>query len=152
MGTTHSQAATVVPIIGWGMLQKKKVTLARFISDDPAPPITLPGFENASCIPDPGCWIISPRLLDNLTTYLEATRQTWRLQPSIWQMARREGSGMFVVSYSLFHWYLKSSKTQSPQRGYGFVAIIKQTNNEAGIWVRGTVFFEPSIDSSKLQK
>lgn len=61
MGTAHSQAATVVPIIDCRHVAKeKKVSLARFINDDPAPPITLPGSENTSCIPDPDCWIILP--------------------------------------------------------------------------------------------
>lgn len=128
MGTTHSQAATVVPIIGWGMLQKKKkVTLARFISDDPAPPITLPGFENASCIPDPGCWIISPRLLDNLTTYLGSNSTDMKGSSLPHMTNGKEGRFWYVCCQLFFiHWYLKSSKTQSP-RGYGCLSN-NQTN------------------------
>ena len=54
-------------------------------------------------------------------------------------MARREASGMCVVSYSLF---TGTSGLPKP-RVLGVkaaLAINKQTNNEAGIWVRGTVF------------
>ena len=87
-----------------------------------------------------------PRLLDNLTLagfrplILEAARQTRNAQAfHVRQIARREGSGMFVVSYSL----LTGTSSLPKPRVLGVMAALainKQTNDEAGFWVRGTVF------------
>lgn len=139
MGTTHSQAATVVPIIGCRHVAKEKGRSCQVYKWWPSSPHHLAWVWEHKL----HAW---PRPLGNLTLagfrplLLEAARQTRKAQAfHVRQMARREGSGMFVVSYSLL---IGTSSLPKPRvlAVMAALAINKQTNNEAGFWVRGTVF------------
>lgn len=148
MGTAHSQAATVVRL--QACCKRKKGQSCQVYKWWPSSPHHL-------------AWVWEhklhtwPRLLDNLTLagyrplILEATRQTWKAQAfHVWQMARREGSGMFVVSYSL----LTGTSSLPKPRVLGVtaaLAINKQIMKQGSGW-EAQFFSELSIDFSKLQK